>query len=94
MKTKHLAFGLILFMLWSTPFAGQAQNDSIVFTNNNYIVGEIKDLNQGIIKIETDYSDNDFTIEWNKILIDMLFNQFSHLFDTDPLVILAGAGLE
>ena len=95
MKTKHLAFGLILFMLWSTPFAGQAQNDSIVFTNNNYIVGEIKDLNQGIIKIETDYSDNDFTIEWNKIKYiksDQVFlitlskgDRYNGSIETDPV---------
>lgn len=44
-----------------------AQNDSIVFINNNYIVGEIKSLKQGIIQIETDYSDSDFKIEWDQI---------------------------
>ena len=44
-----------------------AQTDSIVFTNNNFIVGEIKTLQQGIIVVETDYSDSDFKMEWDKI---------------------------
>jgi hypothetical protein len=44
-----------------------AQTDSLVFNNNNYIVGEIKSLKQGILKIETDYSDSDFTVEWDQI---------------------------
>lgn len=28
------------------------QNDSIVFNNGNYIVGELKDLGQGIIHVK------------------------------------------
>lgn len=66
MKNRLFQFALIsvLAFTYTNIFA---QNDSIVFTNNNYIVGEIKDLNQGIIKIETDYSDSDFTVDWDKI---------------------------
>lgn len=67
MKIKHLLLNLLLFLFLTGPVILQAQNDSIVFTNNNYIVGEIKQLGQGVIKIETDYSDSDFTIEWDKI---------------------------
>ena len=44
-----------------------AQNDSIVFNNGNVIVGEVKTLDRNILKIETDYSDDDFTIEWDGI---------------------------
>jgi hypothetical protein len=31
------------------------------------IIGEIKGMNQGVLSIETDYSDDDFTIEWKKV---------------------------
>ncbi len=44
-----------------------AQSDSLVFDNNLVIVGEIKNLNRGVITIETDYSDSDFKIEWIKV---------------------------
>ncbi len=44
-----------------------AQTDSLIFKNGNYIVGEIKSMNRGIITIETDYSDSDFKIEWKGI---------------------------
>jgi hypothetical protein len=43
------------------------QNDSIIFNNKNYIVGEVKSMERNILSIETDYSDNDFTIEWDGI---------------------------
>jgi len=44
-----------------------AQHDSLVLKNGNIIVGELKSLDKGVITIETDYSDNDFTIEWSGI---------------------------
>lgn len=44
-----------------------AQLDSIIFKNGNYIVGEIKDMDRGVITVETDYSDSDFKIEWDGI---------------------------
>lgn len=44
-----------------------AQEDSIVFKNGNFVVGEVKSMNRNILKIETDYSDDDFTIEWDGI---------------------------
>jgi hypothetical protein len=66
MNFKALAFLSILLIILITKNAF-TQTDSIVFNNNNYIVGEIKDLKQGIIKIETDYSDSDFAVEWDKI---------------------------
>jgi len=44
-----------------------AQQDSLIFHNGNYIVGDVKSMNRNILKIETGYSDNDFTIEWDGI---------------------------
>jgi len=44
-----------------------AQHDSIVFNNGNFIVGEVKTMDRNILKVETDYSDADFAVEWNGI---------------------------
>ncbi len=44
-----------------------AQTDSLILSNGDVIVGEIKSMNKGVIKIETDYSDTDFKIEWDKV---------------------------
>ena len=44
-----------------------AQKDSLIMINNNYIAGEVKSMDRNILVIETDYSDDDFTIEWDGI---------------------------
>ena len=44
-----------------------AQSDSLVFVNSNIIVGEIQKMEKGVLEIETDYSDDDFKIEWKEI---------------------------
>ncbi|OHX66088.1 DUF481 domain-containing protein [Flammeovirga pacifica] len=43
------------------------QIDSLVLTNGDVIVGEIKSMDRGVIQIETPYSDSDFKIEWSGI---------------------------
>jgi putative salt-induced outer membrane protein YdiY len=35
--------------------------------NGDELVGEIKELQTGVLKMETDYSDKDFAVEWDKI---------------------------
>lgn len=64
MTNKILVLAMAMFGIF---FTVQAQTDSIVFINGNYIVGEIKDLNRGVVTVETDYSDDDFKIEWDGI---------------------------
>jgi hypothetical protein len=44
-----------------------AQTDSLVMNNGNVIIGEIKSMEKNVLTIETDYSDSDFKIEWDKI---------------------------
>jgi len=58
---------IILFYFILFNFSAKAQKDSLVFTNNNIMVGEVKSLDKGVITIETDYSDSDFKIEWDKV---------------------------
>ncbi len=48
-------------------FSGFSQKDSLVFTNGDYLVGEIKGLEQGVITVKTYYSDSDFKAEWKKV---------------------------
>ncbi|ANQ49148.2 DUF481 domain-containing protein [Flammeovirga sp. MY04] len=56
---------LIVFMLSS--FISFAQVDSLTLKNGDMIVGEIKNMEKGVIQIETPYSDSDFKIEWDGI---------------------------
>ena len=59
-------FILFLLSILFISTAG-AQTDSLIFDGNIVIIGEIKNLNRGVIIIETDYSDGDFKIEWSKV---------------------------
>lgn len=63
MRTILAIFCLILLATTQT----WAQPDSLIFNNGNYVVGEVKTLERNTLKIETDYSDDDFTIEWDGI---------------------------
>lgn len=62
----RIFISLIAFILLNAN-AITAQKDSIVTTNGQSIVGEIKSLIVGVLTIETDYSDSDFKIEWLKV---------------------------
>ncbi len=58
-----LCFGMVFFL--SQPLL--AQVDSVIFNNGNFIVGEVKDMDRGVVTVETDFSDSDFKIEWEGI---------------------------
>src|SRR6186713_2597041 len=60
---KNLLISYCMFL----GIATQAQKDSLVLKNGDIIVGEIKSMDKGVLTIETDYSKNDFTIEWSGI---------------------------
>ncbi|WP_250433921.1 DUF481 domain-containing protein [Hanstruepera flava] len=65
MKRLKLNF-ILLFIV--TPLTLWSQNDTIVLKNKDKLVGEIKSMDRGIVTIETDYSDSDFTITWVDIM--------------------------
>ena len=46
------------------------------------IVGEIKNLSKGVLTFETDYSDNDFTIKWLKVVKIYSSSHFIFTFST------------
>jgi hypothetical protein len=47
--------------------SAKAQNDSMILTNGNVIVGTIKSMDKGVLTISTDYSKTDFTIKWPSV---------------------------
>ncbi|OOG76914.1 DUF481 domain-containing protein [Algoriphagus sp. A40] len=56
-------FSLLFFVVSGV----NAQTDTLVLSNNDLIIGEIKSMNKNILGIETDYSDVDFKIKWGNI---------------------------
>lgn len=61
---KPLSSFILLFLI---AIPSHAQVDTLVMNNGDMLIGEIKELQQGVIKVETDYSDKDFAIEWSKV---------------------------
>jgi small nuclear ribonucleoprotein (snRNP)-like protein len=60
---KKIAF-LIFF---ASIISAYGQTDTLVLSNNNVIVGEIKSMDKGVLIIETDYSDSDFKVSWSGV---------------------------
>ncbi|MCF8715967.1 DUF481 domain-containing protein [Joostella atrarenae] len=65
-------FTLLKLLLVFTVFISfqntQAQTaDTLALDNGDIIVGEIKEMKNGVLTIETDYSDSDFTVKWIKV---------------------------
>ena len=46
----------------------KAQQDSLIMNTGEILVGEIKGFDEGVLTIETDYSDKDFKVEWDKVV--------------------------
>jgi len=58
---------LFLFGMTLNIFEANALSDSLILNNNNVIVGEVKSMDRGVVIIETDYSKEDFRVEWGGI---------------------------
>jgi hypothetical protein len=65
MKIFKTVFYILSLFFSQSLFA--AEPDSVVFKNGNYIVGEVKSMDRGVMKMETPFSDSDFAIEWSEI---------------------------
>lgn len=57
----------VLTVLISISYLFGVEPDSIIFTNNNYVVGEVKTMQKGVLMMETPFSDKDFAIELDGI---------------------------
>lgn len=64
--TQRLVFLLLTFFHFGLRPVF-AQQDSLILINGDVIVGELKEMDRGIITFETDYSDSDFKIEWSGV---------------------------
>ena len=60
---KYIYLALIIFI----GGVAKAQNDTIKVKNSNVIYGEIKKIRSRILTIETPYSDDDFTIDFDEV---------------------------
>ncbi len=58
---KYLLFSISLFYVNTTVFA---QRDTIILQNKDKIIGEIKNLDKGVLTVKTTYSDSDFKVKW------------------------------
>ena len=58
---------LFFIMLFSLAKIVYAVNDTLVVSNSDVLVGEIKSMERGVLVMETDYSDSDFKIEWDNV---------------------------
>jgi hypothetical protein len=72
MKNQAL---IAAFLLLCAPTL-RAQKDTVVMTNNDLMVGEIKSLNNGVLIIKTTYSDEDFKVKWDKVKEVYSLNRF------------------
>ena len=64
MLGKFLLFILLLSLIKIV----YAANDTLIVSNGDVLVGEIKSMDRGVLLMETDYSDSDFNIEWEKVV--------------------------
>lgn len=65
MKLRILFLSMFIILISGNKI--MAQIDSLVMNTGEILVGEVKELRQGIVTIETDYSDSDFKVEWDKV---------------------------
>ena len=61
---RHLIFLMMLLVISSIT---RAQNDTIISRDGDILVGEIKIMEKGVLILKTDYSDENFKIEWDGI---------------------------
>jgi hypothetical protein len=57
----------ILFVMVYNTHQLNAQVDTLYLKTSELLVGELKEMNRNVAVFETDYSDSDFKITWNKI---------------------------
>ncbi len=61
----HIIVILIACSFFATSLS--AQVDSIRFSKDQLIVGEIKSMDKGVLVVKTDFSENNFEIEWKEV---------------------------
>lgn len=60
-------FYVFTFLIFAIHCAGSAQNDTLYLNNGDFIVGDLKSMDRGVLIIAPSYSDEDFKITWEDI---------------------------
>jgi len=58
---------ITVLALFLFAFISMKAQDTLITTDNTKLIGEIKSMDRGVLVMETDFSDNDFTITWLKV---------------------------
>lgn len=84
---------LFIFLCFISTIA--VAQDTLVFRNNDKVLGEVKSLTNAVLQIETPYSDSDFNVDWlqvKKITTTTMFmiittdgERFTGYLKTDPV---------
>jgi hypothetical protein len=61
-----LIVAAVILVIPSNPVA-QDRIDTVYLSEDEFVYGEIKGMDEGVLLIKTRYSDKDFHIEWSKI---------------------------
>ena len=64
---RNFLYLFVLVVLTAFSFEASAQKDSLILNNKDIIVGDIKSMDRGVVTIETDYSKDDFRVEYSGI---------------------------
>lgn len=68
-KPKLYTILLLCLLFFSSMHVYAQKTDSITLKNGDKLIGEVKEMTKGILKLETDYSDSDFAITWKDIIV-------------------------
>ncbi len=63
MNLKNLTLAALL-LISNLMFS---QKDSIILTNDHFLIGKIESMDKNVLVFETSYSESDFKIEWDKV---------------------------
>lgn len=58
---------LLFFIGFLISLGAVSQNDTLVLTNGDRIVGEIKKMDRGVLIVKTPYSSSDFKVKWKNV---------------------------
>lgn len=66
----------LIFLCVGVQLMSFGQNDILKLKNDNIIVGDLKNMDRGVLTIEPPYSDVDFKIKWEEILEVTTFQRY------------------
>jgi len=58
---------IFIFLLFSSHVIWSQKKDTLLLKNNDKIIGEIKQMDQGVVTVKTSYSDKDFKVKWRQV---------------------------